>query len=81
MKKIDKLRVLQDIDLWEQGRKNYGPLKGGLRRFFIQDMNDPNMYSLGDKKVTKEEVDNYAKYSNIFVIVPASQMLKNRNKT
>jgi len=81
MEKKDRLRILKEINQWEQERKKYEPLKGGLRRFFIQDMNDPNMYSLGDKKVTRAEVDKFAMYSKIFIIVPASQMLKNRNKT
>ena len=81
MKKKDKLRILKEIDLWEQEREKYAPPKNGLRHFFIQDIDDPNMFSLGYKKIPRKEVDNYAKYSKIFIIVPASQMLKNRNKT
>jgi len=49
----------------------------------MQDIKDPSIFTLSgsDAKFTRKEVDKYAKYSKIFVIVPASQMLKNRNKT
>jgi len=83
MKKKDKLKILKEIDLWELERKKYGPLKGGLRRCFMQDIKDPSIFTLSgsDAKFTRKEVDKFAKYSKIFVIFPASQMLKNRNKT
>jgi len=83
MKPKQKLKILEEIDIWEQKRKKYGPLKGGLRRCFMQDIKDLSIFTLSgsDAKFTRKEVDKFAKYSKIFVIVPASQMLKNRNKT
>jgi len=83
MKKTDKYKVLAEIDVLEQERKKFGPRKGGLRRCFMQDIKDPSIFTLSgsDAKFTRKQVDKYAKYSKIFVIVPASQMLKNRNKT
>jgi len=84
MKPKQKLKILEEIDIWEQERKKYGrPLKGGIRRCFIQNIKDPSIFTLSgsDTKFTRKKVDKYAKYSKIFVIVPASQMLKNRNKT
>jgi len=83
MKKIDQLKVLQEMDTLEEERKKYGPLKGGLRRCFMQDIKDPSIFTLSgsDAKFTRKKVDKFAKYSKIFVIVPASQMLKNRDKT
>jgi len=82
MKDKDRLRVLGDIDLLEEELEKYGPPKDGTHRLFMQDIDNPNIYKTGsDKKITKEEVDKYAKYSKIFIIVPASQMSKNRDKT
>ena len=83
MKPKQILNVLEEITMVEEESKKYGPLKGGLRRCFMQDIKDPSIFTLSgsDAKFTRKEVDKYAKYSKIFVIVPASQMLKNRNKT
>ena len=78
MKKIDKLKVLNELDILEKEREKYGPPKGGARFVFIQDSNDPNLYSSTriDKKVTEEEVAKYRKYSKVFVLSCASHSLK-----
>ena len=34
MKPKQKLKVMEEIDIWQREREKYGPLKGGLRRFF-----------------------------------------------
>ena len=83
MKTENKLKVLEEMDLWEKEKGKYGATDDRLARCFMQDIKDPSIFTLSgsDAKFTRKEVDKFAKYSKIFVIFPASQMLKNRDKT
>jgi len=70
MEKKDKLKVLEEIDLNEQERKKYSSQNYKIRLIFFQDPDDPNIYSMVDsgKKITREELEKYAKYSGIIVV-------------
>lgn len=70
MKKVDKLKVLNEIDALEQERKKYGPREKGLSYFFW--CKNLNSFRMDGKIITRKEVDLYAKYSNVFIMYPAS---------
>jgi len=80
MKVKQKIKVLEEINLCEKEMRKYCSPDDRLARFFMQDPDDPNIFTMtgNDKKITRKEVDKYAKYSKIFIIVPASLMNKDR---
>jgi len=82
MKTENKLKILEEMDLWEKENEKYGAPDDRLARFFMQDPDDPNIFTMtgSEKKVNREELTKFQKYSRIFVMKPASQMFKNRDK-
>jgi len=46
MKTENKLKVLEEMDLWEKEKEKYGAPDDRLARFFMQDSDDPNIFTM-----------------------------------